>query len=349
MTIKECIDIVDTLKPNAYTVEDKVRWLSFIEAIIINEVLKTHEGYDGRYDLFEGYSADKLTVTLIVPSPHDRLYTAYLQMHIDRENGESSRYNNSVATYNAYMTEYRKYYNKTHMPLDVTKRTAPVSVKKHTVGLTDAEYENIKRDLFYMLSEHFADLTSPDKLYDIVKSYAQNNVAMLKGKDGKDGKDGVDGDKPVNGVDYNTPAEKEEFAKSLKNNPKFTGTVKIGDTKLYMDDYGEFIIDVPSSMNEFGIPNMGGTLSISNGELLINGMPVGAGGGSNIKDLTADLTHNPLTETEKANFMRNTGLDARLNGIDANISTLGTMLGEMDVTLDEILEAQESLIGGDGE
>ena len=345
MTIKECIDIVDNLKPNQYTTEDKVRWLSFLDAIIINEVLKTHEGYDGRYDLFDGYSKDKLSVALIVPSPHDRIYDAYLQMMIDKENGETARYNNSAVLYNTHLTEYRKYYNKTHMPLDVTKRTAPVSVKKKTtVGLTDAEYENIKRDLYNMLSEHFAEVTSPDKLYDIVKSYAQNNVAMLKGKDGKDG------EKPVNGVDYNTPAEKEEFAKSLKNNPKFTGTVKIGDTKLYMDDYGDFIIDVPSSENEHGIPNMGGTLSISNGELLFNGMPVGAGGGSiDIKDLTKDLTYNPLTETEKANFMRNTGLDARFNGIDANLSTLGTMLGEMDAAIDEILEAQEALIGGDGE
>ena len=338
MTIKECIDIVDTLKPNAYTAEDKVRWLSFIEAIIINEVLKTHEGYDGRYDLFEGYSADKLSVTLIVPSPHDRLYTAYLQMQIDRENGETSRYNNSVVTYNAYMSEYRKYYNKTHMPLDVTKRTTPVSVKKTTVGLTDAEYENIKRDLYNMLTEHYAHITSPDKLYDIVKSYAQNNVAMLKGRDGKDGKDGKDGANgysPVNGVDYNTPAEKEELARDLKRNPEFTGKVKIGEAEVYMDDYGTLCIEKPDTENEHGIPNMGGCLSIDNGKLLFNGEPVGAGGGSNIKDLTEDLTHNPLTEVEKANFMRNTGLDV--------------ILGEMDAAIDEILEAQEELIGGDGD
>ena len=49
MTLKECIDIVDNNKPNQYTIKEKVMWLSFIEEIIINEVLKTHEGYDGRY------------------------------------------------------------------------------------------------------------------------------------------------------------------------------------------------------------------------------------------------------------------------------------------------------------
>lgn len=184
MTIKECIDIVDNLKPNQYTVYDKVRWLSFIDAIIINDVLKTHEGYDGRYDLFEGYSEDKLSVALIVPTPYDRLYTAYLQMKIDSENGETARYNNSVALYNAYMTEYRKYYNKTHMPLDMTNRQSAAPLKKATMGLSEAEYENLKRDLYYKLVEYFSPTVSPDKLYDIVTSYAQNNVDMFMGKDG---------------------------------------------------------------------------------------------------------------------------------------------------------------------
>ena len=106
--------------------------------------------------------------------------------------------------------------------------------------------------------------------------------------------------------------------------------------EIYMNDYGDLCIYKPTTENEYGAPNLGGTLSIENGELLFNGMPIGAGGGSiDIKDLTKDLTHNPLTDIEKANFMRNTGLDA--------------LLGEMDVAIDEILEAQEALIGGDAE
>jgi hypothetical protein len=86
MTIKECIDIVDNSKPNQYSTREKVMWLSFIDETIINDVLKTHEGYDGRYDDFTGYSEDKLSVPLIVKSPYDRLYTAYLKMKIDGEN-----------------------------------------------------------------------------------------------------------------------------------------------------------------------------------------------------------------------------------------------------------------------
>ena len=202
MTIKDCIDIVDNIKPNQYTIKDKVMWLSFIDEIIINEVLKTHEGYDGRYDDFEGYSEDKLSVTLIVPSPYDKVYPEYLKMQIDKENGEIARYNNSMTSYNTYMTEFRKYYNKTHMPLDTTKKTNTMPPKTANVGLMDAEYENIKKDLTYILTEYFSDSVSADKLYSIVNSFVQNNIEMLKGKPGYT---------PIKGVDYWNEIDQEEI------------------------------------------------------------------------------------------------------------------------------------------
>lgn len=202
MTIKDCIDIVDSIKPNQYTIKDKVMWLSFIEEIIINEVLKTHEGYDGRYDCFPGYSEDKLSVTLIVPSPYDRLYTEYLKMMIDKENNEVARYNNSSASFNTYMMEYRKHYNKTHMPLNNAKRMNVTPPKTSSAGLSDEEYENIKKDLTYILTEYFSNVVSDDKLSDIVTKFVQNNMEMLKGKDGRDGIDGKDGYTPRKNIDY---------------------------------------------------------------------------------------------------------------------------------------------------
>lgn len=217
MTIKDCIDLVDNIKPNQYTIKEKVMWLSFIDEIIINEVLKTHEGYDGRYDDFEGYSEDKLSVPLIVPSPYDRLYTAYLKMKIDQENGETARYNNSAALYNTYMLEFRKHYNKTHLPLDNSRKRVVANPPKANVGLSDAEYENLKRDLTYILTEHFSSTVSDDKISDVVNKFVQNNLEMLKGKDGRDGKDGEDGKTPVKGFDYYTKADKEEIIQNVLN------------------------------------------------------------------------------------------------------------------------------------
>lgn len=218
MTIKDCIDLVDNQKPNQYTIKEKVMWLSFIDEIIINEVLKTHEGYDGRYDDFTGYTEDKLSVALIVPSPYDRLYPAYLKMKIDGENGETARYNSSSALYNSYMLEFRKHYNKTHMPLTSGEKK-PIKYPTTTnAGLTEAELDNLKKELTFILTEYFSNTISEDKVYDVVNKFVQNNIQMLKGKDGKT---------PVKGFDYFTDKDKKEFATEVIN--EFRQTAKLSD------------------------------------------------------------------------------------------------------------------------
>lgn len=221
MTIKDCIDIVDNVKPNQYTVKDKVMWLSFLDEIIINEVLKTHEGYDGRYDDFEGYTEERLTIPLIVPSPYDRLYTAYLKMKIDAENGETARYNNSAALYNTYMLEYRKHYNKTHMPLDTSAKREAAKPNKVTTGISEAEYENLVKDLTFILTEYFSDTISEDKVRDVVTEYMQTNMKMLMGEDGYT---------PKKGVDYFTEAEIADVIAKAKGDDGYSPTVKVTET-----------------------------------------------------------------------------------------------------------------------
>lgn len=43
-------------------------------------------------------------------------YILWLCAMIDYNNGETARYNNSVALYNARWSAYRNYYNSTHLP-----------------------------------------------------------------------------------------------------------------------------------------------------------------------------------------------------------------------------------------
>ena len=123
MTVKECIDIVDGNKPNQYGIEDKVRWLSFLDKLIITEVLQTHEDYDEKYDLFTGYSCDRLGAKLIAEAPYDQMYIDYLKMKIDEENGETARYNNSATMFNNYFSMYKKWYNRNHMPVQADSTT----------------------------------------------------------------------------------------------------------------------------------------------------------------------------------------------------------------------------------
>lgn len=201
MTIKECIDIVDNLKPNQYSIENKVDWLSYIDHSIINEVLLTHEGYDGRYDDFTGYSADKLSMGLIVPSPYDRLYPAYLKMKIDEENGETARYNNSVTMFNAYLMEYKKWYNSKHMPLSPSDRRTLPPRKPSSMDVSEAQLEQLRKLLYAEFHDDMLKELSNDKLYAIVKAFMDTNAQMLKGKDGRDGVDGKDGSNGKDGLD----------------------------------------------------------------------------------------------------------------------------------------------------
>lgn len=255
MTIKECIDIVDNIKPNGYSMRDKVMWLSFIDEIIINDVLRTHEGYDGRYDTFTGYSVDNLSAKLIVESPYDNIYTAFLEMKIDEKNGETARYNNSMTLFNSYMMEFRKYYNKTHMPLDVTAKRMQTPPKKSNIGISEAEYENLKRDLYAKLSEDVADATSPDKIQDVVNTYVMNNAEMLKGKDGKNGidgvngKDGKDGYTPKKGIDYFDGAKGDKGDKGEKGDKGDKGDngvgLSLGHNAEIFNDYNNNETNIP--------------------------------------------------------------------------------------------------------
>ena len=193
MTIQDCITAIDTRKPNKYTTAEKIAWLSFLEFNIINEVLKTHEGYDSKYDDFNGYTEDDLLVSLIITSPYDSLYVDYIEMRIDEANGETSIYNASASQYNAKYLEFKKWYNKTHMPLSVSGSTNFKTVQRYTVELTDAERESIVTQLNNSLTNHLYDLVSDAKLYELAQNYFSNNTELFKGKDGKDGADGKDG------------------------------------------------------------------------------------------------------------------------------------------------------------
>lgn len=151
MNIQECINRVDSVKPNQYSIEDKVRWLSYLDGSIQKEVFdryeqppeeketkiiiiynsETTEDTEDTEDTenneepteepieFTGYSPDDLSVKLLVPFPYDELYVAYLKAKIDEENGETARYNNSAATFNGMLQDFQKAYHRDHMPKSV--------------------------------------------------------------------------------------------------------------------------------------------------------------------------------------------------------------------------------------
>lgn len=115
MTIIEAINRIDSFKPNNFTQEDKIGWLSTLDKIIKTEIIDTHEGSENI--AFDGYDVDSpLGTVMLVPPPYDDIYLRWLEAQIDYINGETQRYENSMIAYNTAFSTFQRYYNRTHMP-----------------------------------------------------------------------------------------------------------------------------------------------------------------------------------------------------------------------------------------
>ena len=116
MTIEQAITLVDGLKPNQYDHEQKVKWLSKLDGMIYTEVISTHEGNELEH--FDGYDTAMPDQMLLVPYPYDEdVYNYFLQMQIDRENGEMVKYNQSATMYNNAYKTFCDWYNRSHHPI----------------------------------------------------------------------------------------------------------------------------------------------------------------------------------------------------------------------------------------
>ena len=116
MTIAEAISLVDKLKPNQYTEIMKKNWLSKLDGLVFKEVFQTHE--ENPIEVFEGYENAGMETELLIPYPYDEdIYNYFLQASIDKENGETGKYNQSITLYNNAFLTFQNWYNRTHKPV----------------------------------------------------------------------------------------------------------------------------------------------------------------------------------------------------------------------------------------
>ena len=116
MTIAEVISKVDALKPNNYTPEDKIDWLSTLDARVKSQIIDEHHhcgaihfyGYDGVVDM---------DTELLVPAPYDEMYLRWVEAMIDYHNSEDDRYNNAIILFNNAYEGFKRHYARTHMPI----------------------------------------------------------------------------------------------------------------------------------------------------------------------------------------------------------------------------------------
>ena len=97
MTIRQVIEQVDGVKPNAFTAADKINWINNLEGSLAAEVflMAPEEIAQLHYD------ASDMDTELLVSPPYDDIYELYLEAQIDRENGEYNKYQNTAQSYNA--------------------------------------------------------------------------------------------------------------------------------------------------------------------------------------------------------------------------------------------------------
>ena len=114
MTLKECIDYVDSVKQNAFTNEQKTMWINEVEGRVQTKVFLFKHDNITQYE----YEANKDTELFVRP-PYQELYYEYLQAKIDYQNGEYDKYQNSMTMYESVLREFAAWFINRYHPADI--------------------------------------------------------------------------------------------------------------------------------------------------------------------------------------------------------------------------------------
>ena len=109
-TIKQIINRVDAVKPNAFDLETKMAWLTELDGKIAADLflmniadIRQLECRNAEHEALVGY-------------PHEDIYDHYLAAKIDMANGEYDKYQNSMAMYNASYSNFACWFLNTYDP-----------------------------------------------------------------------------------------------------------------------------------------------------------------------------------------------------------------------------------------
>lgn len=105
-TMNTVIEYVDRVKPNAYTDEDKYKWINQLEGLVCMQVMDANAP---EYSMPE--DAD---TPLLVGHPFDDIYELYVSAMIDYHNREYNNYNNAVLLFSERMDQFKAWYIRKH-------------------------------------------------------------------------------------------------------------------------------------------------------------------------------------------------------------------------------------------
>ena len=113
MTIRQAIERVDEIKPNAFSDKTKVEWLSALEGRLAADVFLMAVA---EIRLLEYKHPDDMDTELLVKYPHDDIYTYWLQARIDEANGEYNKFMNTAELYNEAYGNFVRWFGQTYDP-----------------------------------------------------------------------------------------------------------------------------------------------------------------------------------------------------------------------------------------
>ncbi len=138
MTVKECIQYVDEIKPNAFPAERKIEWVSQIEGRIASEIFLMAPAELKQF--VYRTAMDDGDKELLVDPPHDDIYTAYLTAKVDAKNGEFNRLSTAAQAFNRLWIEFSAYIGNLYDPA-AGYYDEPYVVRSETTEEEENEFE----------------------------------------------------------------------------------------------------------------------------------------------------------------------------------------------------------------
>lgn len=132
MTPNKAIEVVDRLKPNSYSEEDKLRWIEELDGMVRRLVFQWDETYLEEIEEKSKSEAstekekeecaeilkkakpysypEDMDTELLITAPFENVYPLYLEAQIDYYNREYANYNNSASMFESQYREFKKAY-----------------------------------------------------------------------------------------------------------------------------------------------------------------------------------------------------------------------------------------------
>ena len=118
VTLDEAISYFDEQCPNQYSRENKIAWISELDELIFENIIKNRENpeiteftpYNGETD---GSSE------LLVPFMFREIYRYFIEKSVAYSNRETISYNNALQMFEAYYDNYYSWYNRNHKTSEV--------------------------------------------------------------------------------------------------------------------------------------------------------------------------------------------------------------------------------------